>query len=433
MRRNKKLYVYMMLFLVLIAQLAFSGKGFIGTDVAASVRTSASGAVDMQADSTVDLYVSDDLSEDIQALPLGAAAGADAVTGEEAKIEPRIVYNSTLTASGEIIDDLTGNTGKSDFENKVISYCEDRINIYSEPDETSDIVGCMYSRSQADIIEKGEIWTKISSGNVVGYAKNTYLLFGEEADKVAPFIGDKTTVVEAEELPVYASADSSSAVIATFHAGENINAYEEIGNWVLVECESGYGYVEDTGISSTYDLATAWTVDEENAYLAEQARIEAERREAERVAAAKAAMSQSTSIGRTTNAAMSASDSEVYLLACIIEWEAGWEPYEGKLAVANVVLNRVRSSRFKQNTITDVIYAPGQFTGVLDGNGNISERFSTLLANGPSHQDSYTAAGEALAGVNNIGDYLFFISVKKANYARYSQYTVLNNHCFYVY
>ena len=426
MRRNKKFYVYMMLFLVLIAQLAFSGKGFIGTDVAASVRTSASGAVDMQADSTVDLYVSDDLSEDIQALPLRAAAGADAVTGEEAKIEPRIVYNSTLTASGEIIDDLTGNTGKSDFENKVISYCEDRINIYSEPDETSDIVGCMYSRSQADIIEKGEIWTKISSGNVVGYAKNTYLLFGEEADKVAPFIGDKTTVVEAEELPVYASADSSSAVIATFHAGE-------IGNWVLVECESGYGYVEDTGISSTYDLATAWTVDEENAYLAEQARIEAERREAERVAAAKAAMSQSTSIGRTTNAAMSASDSEVYLLACIIEWEAGWEPYEGKLAVANVVLNRVRSSRFKQNTITDVIYAPGQFTGVLDGNGNISERFSTLLANGPSHQDSYTAAGEALAGVNNIGDYLFFISVKKANYARYSQYTVLNNHCFYVY
>lgn len=433
MRRNKKFYVYMMLFVVLIAQLAFSGKGFIGTDVAASVRTSASGAVDMQADSTVDLYVSDDLSEDIQASPLMAAADTAVVTDEEAKIEPRIVYNSTLTANGEIIDDLTGNTGKSDFENKVISYCEDRINIYSEPDETSEIVGCMYSRSQADIIEKGEAWTKISSGNVVGYAKNTYLLFGEEADKVAPFIGDKTTVVEAEELPVYASADSSSAVIATFYAGENINAYEEIGNWVLVECESGYGYVEDSGISSTYDLATAWTVDEENAYLAEQARIEAERREAERVAAAKAAMAQSTSIGRTTNAAMSASDSEVYLLACIIEWEAGWEPYEGKLAVANVVLNRVRSSRFKQNTITDVIYAPGQFSGVLDGNGNISERFGTLLANGPSHQDSYTAAGDALAGVNNIGDYLFFISVKKANYARYSQYTVLNNHCFYAY
>ena len=431
MRRNKKFYVYMMLFVVLIAQLAFSGKALAGTDVAASVDKA---EADTQADGTVALYNSDNLSENTNVAAFALEAGAvNDNEAQQAQVEPRIVYNSTLAPDGEIVDELTVSTGKSDFENKVISYCEDRINIYSEPDDTSEVVGCMYSRSQADIIEKGEVWTKISSGNVAGYAKNTYLLFGEEADMVAPFIGDKTTVVEADELPVYASADENSTVIATFYAGETISAYEEIGNWVLVECENGYGYVQDVGISSTYDLATAWTVDEENAYIAEQARIEAERREAERVAAAKAAMSQSTSIGRTTNASMSASDSEVYLLACIIEWEAGWEPYEGKLAVANVVLNRVRSSRFQQNTITDVIYAPGQFAGVVDGHVNVSERFAALLANGPSHQESYTAAGEALAGVNNIGDYLFFISVKKANYARYSQYTVLNNHCFYSY
>lgn len=96
------------------------------------------------------------------------------------------------------------------------------------------------------------------------------------------------------------------------------------------------------------------------------------------------------------------------------------EPYEGKLAVANVVLNRVRSSRFKQNTITDVIYAPGQFTGVLDGNGNISERFQYTAGKWSVTPGFLHRAGEALAGVNNIGDYLFFISVKKANYARYS-------------
>ena len=385
-----------------------------------------------QADSTVAPYYSDNLLENTEKeVALTSDNGSDAA--EAAQVEPRIVYISTLSANGEIVDDLTGDKHKSDFEDKVISYCEDRVSIYAEPDEASDVVGCMYSRSQADILEKGEIWTKISSGNVVGYVKNVYMLFGEEADKVAPFIGDKTTVVEVDVLNVYASADLSSAVIAEFYAGETINAYEEVGDWVLVECESGYGYVHEDGISSSYDLATAWTIDEENAYIAEQARIEAERREAERVAAARAAQAQSTSIGRTTNAAMSASDSEVYLLACIIEWEAGWEPYEGKLAVANVVLNRVRSPKFVQNSITDVIYAPGQFTGVLDGSGNVSERFAALLANGPSHQESYTAAGEALAGVNNIGDYLFFISVKKANYARYSQYTVINNHCFYAY
>ncbi len=430
MRRNKKFYVYMMLFVVLIAQLAFSGKTMAGTPE--PVNAAVYNADNAQADRTVAPYESDNFSENTQkAVALTTDNGSD--SAEAAQVEPRIVYTSTLSANGEIVDDLTSDKHKSDFENKVISYCEDRVSIYAEPDEASEVVGCMYSRSQADILEKGDIWTKISSGNVVGYVKNTYMLFGEEADKVAPFIGDKTTVVEADVLNVYASADSSSAVIAEFYSGETINAYEEIGDWVLVECESGYGYVQESGISSSYDLATAWTIDEENAYIAEQARIEAERREAERVAAARAAQAQSTSIGRTTNAAMSASDSEVYLLACIIEWEAGWEPYEGKLAVANVVLNRVRSSRFAQNSITDVIYAPGQFSGVLDGNGNVSERFAALLANGPSHQESYTAAGEALAGVNNIGDYLFFISVKKANYARYSQYTVINNHCFYAY
>lgn len=430
MRRNKKFYVYMMLFVVLIAQLAFSGRTMAGTlePVSAAVHN----VGNAQADSTVAPYYSDNLLENTEKeVALTSDNGSDAA--EAAQVEPRIVYISTLSANGEIVDDLTGDKHKSDFEDKVISYCEDRVSIYAEPDEASDVVGCMYSRSQADILEKGEIWTKISSGNVVGYVKNVYMLFGEEADKVAPFIGDKTTVVEADVLNVYASADLSSAVIAEFYAGETINAYEEVGDWVLVECESGYGYVQEDGISSSYDLATAWTIDEENAYIAEQARIEAERREAERVAAARAAQAQSTSIGRTTNAAMSASDSEVYLLACIIEWEAGWEPYEGKLAVANVVLNRVRSPKFVQNSITDVIYAPGQFTGVLDGSGNVSERFAALLANGPSHQESYTAAGEALAGVNNIGDYMFFISVKKANYARYSQYTVINNHCFYAY
>ncbi len=430
MRRNKKFYVYMMLFVVLIAQLAFSGRTMAGTPEPVSAAVHNAG--NAQADSTVAPFYSDNLLENTEKeVALTSDNGSDAA--EAAQVEPRIVYTSTLSANGEIVDDLTGDKHKSDFEDKVISYCEDRVSIYAEPDEASDVVGCMYSRSQADILEKGEIWTKISSGNVVGYVKNVYMLFGEEADKVAPFIGDKTTVVEADVLNVYASADLSSAVIAEFYAGETINAYEEVGDWVLVECESGYGYVQEDGISSSYDLATAWTIDEENAYIAEQARIEAERREAERVAAARAAQAQSTSIGRTTNAAMSASDSEVYLLACIIEWEAGWEPYEGKLAVANVVLNRVRSPKFVQNSITDVIYAPGQFTGVLDGSGNVSERFAALLANGPSHQESYTAAGEALAGVNNIGDYMFFISVKKANYARYSQYTVINNHCFYAY
>ncbi len=45
----------------------------------------------------------------------------------------------------------------------------------------------------------------------------------------------------------------------------------------------------------------------------------------------------------------------------------------------------------------------------------------------------YDAAVKALSGQNNIEDYAFFISVKKANYARYTKYTIINNHCFYMF
>lgn len=433
MKNNKKIFVYMVLFIVFVAQVAFTRPVTAGTDASnAGVQTDA-GAAEVK-DTDDNMMVSSmgkDAASDAADISAYALNGAE--TAEQPQLELNVVYRNTLTVNGEIVDDLEEQHEKSDFENKVISYCEDRVSIYAEPDSTSEVVGCMYSRSQGDILEKGEVWTKISSGNVVGYVKNVYMLFGEEADMVAPFIGDKTTTVTADALNVYASADANSQVIATYYAGETIRAYEEIGNWVLVECPSGYGYVDENGITSSYNLAVAWTIEEETAYLEEQARIEAERIEAERAAAARLAQSQSIAMGRTTNEAMQVSDAEVYLLACIIEWEAGWEPYEGKLAVANVVLNRVRSPRFAQNNITDVIYSPGQFTGVLDSNGNISERFSALLANGPTHEDCYTAAGEALAGVNNIGEYLFFISVKKANYARYIQYTVINNHCFYAY
>lgn len=426
MKISKKVFVYMVLCLIFIAQITLSGT-VKADSLPADMAQQSDAAVEMIAETS-----SEEIAVDTEAALMTLRNTTDDGT-EAPHVELNVEYKNSLTAAGEIVDELEAEYERSDFENKAIAYCEARVAVYAEPDSTSEVVGCMYSRTQADILELGEEWSKISSGNVVGYVKNTYLLFGKEADMVAPFIGSKSSTVVVDELQVFATADANSEIIATFYNGETITAYEEVGDWILVECEAGYGYVNDSGVVSVYDLATAMTVEEEAAYIAELARIEAERLAAERAEQARIAAAQSQSIAVTQNEAMSVSDEELYLLACIIEWEAGWEPYEGKLAVANVVLNRVRSTKFKQNNITDVIYAPGQFTGVLDGNGNISERFGNLLANGPTHDDCYTAAAEALAGINNIGDYCFFISVKKANYARYIKYTIINNHCFYAY
>ena len=77
----------------------------------------------------------------------------------------------------------------------------------------------------------------------------------------------------------------------------------------------------------------------------------------------KGQQSQTTSGGKVT-------DSNLYLLSCCVYGEARGESYTGKVAIAAVVLNRVKSSSFP-NTISGVIYQKGAFTAVSDGQINL--------------------------------------------------------------
>ena len=67
--------------------------------------------------------------------------------------------------------------------------------------------------------------------------------------------------------------------------------------------------------------------------------------------------------------AKSTSTSDIQLMARAINGEARGEPYEGQVAVGAVILNRVKDSRFP-NSISGVIYQPGAFTAVSDGQIN---------------------------------------------------------------
>ena len=90
-----------------------------------------------------------------------------------------------------------------------------------------------------------------------------------------------------------------------------------------------------------------------------------------------------------------------YLLAVLIYCEAGGEPYEGKVAVGAVVINRVRSSVYP-STVVEVIRQRKQFSPVGSG------RFDYYCAIGKTNQDCYNAADAAMSGVTNVGDCLHF-------------------------
>lgn len=95
------------------------------------------------------------------------------------------------------------------------------------------------------------------------------------------------------------------------------------------------------------------------------------------------------------------SEEDLYWLARIISAESRGEPWEGQIAVGNVVLNRVQSPDFP-DTIYDVIFDDrwgGQFEPVRNG----------TVYNTPS-EESVQAAVACLDGANTVGDSLYFLA-----------------------
>lgn len=74
-------------------------------------------------------------------------------------------------------------------------------------------------------------------------------------------------------------------------------------------------------------------------------------------------------LGKSVFAQTGRTAGDVQLLARAVNGEARGEPYEGQVAVAAVILNRVRHASFP-NSISGVIYQPGAFTAVADGQIN---------------------------------------------------------------
>lgn len=101
-----------------------------------------------------------------------------------------------------------------------------------------------------------------------------------------------------------------------------------------------------------------------------------------------------------TAASNSNSTSDVQLLARAINGEARGEPYEGQVAVGAVILNRVKSPKFP-NTIAGVIYEPGAFTAVSDGQINVAiSEDSTVVK----------AARDALNGWDPSGGAIYYFN-----------------------
>ena len=299
---------------------------------------------------------------------------------------------------------------------------KDMLDIHAEANTASAVIGQVMEDGHVAILAKYNDWVQIQAGEIAGWVPAENLVETEISNEEAVAANEQ---VIAERTGETASEDE-------FFAEEEVQQ-DETAALQAEASEAAQNEIEE--VQAAEEAARIEAEAQAKAAAEEAARIEAEAQakaaeEAARLEAeaqAKAAAEKAARIeAEAQQAALAAqaaqtaaiSAEELKLLANIIYCEAGSESYVGKVAVGNVIMNRVKSAS-QPNTITEVVYAKGQFSPVRNGS------LQRALSSDKADATCYQAAIEALAGAQPVGDKLFF----RRNNGRSGQ--VIGHHVFY--
>lgn len=312
------------------------------------------------------------------------------------------ILDPSATNATEIIDATAKElnllpTEQEEQSTLVMANVKNALNVRSEASEDSEKVGKLYKDCGGTILERRDGWTKLQSGSMIGWAKDEYLLFDEQAKELANDVGKMIAYIDADALRIRMEPNTDAGVYGVLPRGEVtevVNIIED--GWVCIDYDGKDGYVSAEYLTLDFQIDKGETLEEIKA-----------REEAEQEAKRHVNYGEYTTDADTT-----------MLLAALIQCEAGGESYEGQLAVGAVVMNRVRSGAYP-DSIHGVIYASGQFTPALSGKVN------KVYESGKISSSCIQAAEDALAGSSNVGDLTHF----RRNNGRDG--LVIGNHVFY--
>lgn len=230
-------------------------------------------------------------------------------------------------------------------EELAMANVQNALNIRAQADEKSAKVGLLYKDCGGTILERENGWTKIRSGNVTGWAKDEYLLFGEDAKKMAEDVGNWIVTLDVEAVRVRTEPREDAGVYGLIAYEDSVEFIDIINSgWISVDYDGEEGYVNTNYINVKFHIDEAESME----VIRAREREEAERKR------------------KANRGAVAADADELRLLGALIYCEAGNQSYEGMLGVGAVVMNRVKSGAYP-NTIHSVIYASGQFTPAMTG------------------------------------------------------------------
>ena len=147
----------------------------------------------------------------------------------------------------------------------VMANIRSSLSIRVSPDINAEKTGILYKDNGGRILERKNGWTKLQSGNVVGWAKDTNLLFGDSARKLADEVGVDVVTVQTDALRVREAADENAKTLGLLVRGDQYDILKPAKDgWIAIDYENETGYVQASFVESTFRIDAGETVAEIN-------------------------------------------------------------------------------------------------------------------------------------------------------------------------
>lgn len=380
--------------------------------------------VNLESESNESVVDVKDVIEDANA----SLSGAIGMTvGVNLETEEETTEEESVEASVET-EEIVVEAIPYKYAGMFLANVSESLNVRAEANKDSELLGKLYPGDGGEVLERGASWSKIKSGNLVGYVKNEFIYFEEDIEAHETEFERSVATSTVNTLRIRRTADENGVVVGTVDIGIEMKVLQYGETWTNIEVSGITGYVATAYLTITYEMGTGLTLEEEQAAIEaelERQRLEAEAAEAERRRREEAlaqAIANSNFVETIQTSPYNISEEDAYLIACVVSAEAGGDIYEDQLAVANVILNRLSAGYGA--TVSDVVYARGQFAVVPNGS------LDRYMNNGPLPV-AVQATKDAIAGTNNVPNYKHFCALSAAQFWRYNSYTIIGLQVFY--
>lgn len=220
------------------------------------------------------------LSGGIQAFFDGLGTGA-------AVMDIEVLAMSAVQEDEPALDEEQGEEGQreSEYADLAIANVNRYVNVRQGPSTDCEIVGKIYNGAVAQILSTaGEEsdWFQVVSGNVEGYIKAEFFLYGDAAVAVIEDYVTRYATVKADRLNVRKEPDINASRLGFIDFGEKVKILENLGEWLKVQyTERDMGYVAAEYVTVSEEFVYAKTLEEEAREIAERRALEERQRVSE--------------------------------------------------------------------------------------------------------------------------------------------------------